>query len=177
MWRPDDDSTPLEPRGALPNTPCPRAGCPGTLVRRKGRNGPFLGCSEYPYCRETRAAIPSGLDEGSYQALLRLSEVRFRSFLRALSDESRGAVGCVATRLAQEALDGGATPKSLFLREAGRRCCYSLGVKRSSEEAFSIEFGCVAGPTCGDGGGWEVCFGPGPEYEVVSIAGGRTWIA
>lgn len=33
--------------------PCPRPGCGGTLRERKGRFGPFLGCSNYPACRHT----------------------------------------------------------------------------------------------------------------------------
>jgi chaperonin cofactor prefoldin len=32
---------------------CPKEGCSGTLVRRTGRYGPFLGCSRYPQCRYT----------------------------------------------------------------------------------------------------------------------------
>ena len=31
---------------------CPR--CGGELVRRKGRYGEFLGCSNYPRCRYTK---------------------------------------------------------------------------------------------------------------------------
>jgi hypothetical protein len=34
--------------------PCPRSGCNGRLVQRSGRYGPFLGCTNYPRCRETR---------------------------------------------------------------------------------------------------------------------------
>ena len=30
---------------------CPR--CGGQLVKRKGKYGPFLGCSHYPKCRYT----------------------------------------------------------------------------------------------------------------------------
>ena len=33
---------------------CPR--CPGRLIRRNGRFGPFYGCSNYPRCRYTRDA-------------------------------------------------------------------------------------------------------------------------
>lgn len=35
-----------------PSEPCPVKGCKGHLVSREGRHGPFLGCSEYPRCRE-----------------------------------------------------------------------------------------------------------------------------
>jgi ssDNA-binding Zn-finger/Zn-ribbon topoisomerase 1 len=34
--------------------PCPRPGCNGRLVKRNGRYGPFLGCSNYPRCRESQ---------------------------------------------------------------------------------------------------------------------------
>jgi restriction system protein len=34
------------------NTVCPK--CGGTLVERKGKRGPFLGCSRYPSCRYTK---------------------------------------------------------------------------------------------------------------------------
>lgn len=33
--------------------PCPQPGCGGTLRQRKGRYGPFLGCSNYPACQYT----------------------------------------------------------------------------------------------------------------------------
>jgi hypothetical protein len=33
------------------NGPCPV--CSGTMRRRNGRNGPFLGCSNYPNCKQT----------------------------------------------------------------------------------------------------------------------------
>ena len=31
---------------------CPK--CSGTLVERKGKNGRFIGCSNYPKCRFTK---------------------------------------------------------------------------------------------------------------------------
>ncbi|MFH1748526.1 MAG: AAA domain-containing protein [Planctomycetota bacterium] len=34
--------------------PCPRQGCNGQLVQRNGRYGPFLGCSNFPRCRQTQ---------------------------------------------------------------------------------------------------------------------------
>lgn len=39
--------------GTTTGTPCPEAGCGGTLRERNGRFGPFLGCSNYPACRYT----------------------------------------------------------------------------------------------------------------------------
>jgi ssDNA-binding Zn-finger/Zn-ribbon topoisomerase 1 len=33
--------------------PCPKPGCSGRLVERKGRFGRFLGCTRYPRCRYT----------------------------------------------------------------------------------------------------------------------------
>lgn len=34
--------------------PCPKDGCDGTLQRRKGKNGWFWACSQYPECKESR---------------------------------------------------------------------------------------------------------------------------
>jgi len=36
----------------MPSKPCP-SDCGGRLVRRNGRNGPFLGCTNYPRCKVT----------------------------------------------------------------------------------------------------------------------------
>jgi hypothetical protein len=33
--------------------PCPKPGCGGRLAERNGRNGRFLGCTNYPGCRYT----------------------------------------------------------------------------------------------------------------------------
>ena len=35
---------------------CPQNNCSGRLVRRSGKHGPFLGCSNFPECRFTRSA-------------------------------------------------------------------------------------------------------------------------
>lgn len=43
-------------RGAV--RPCPQPGCEGSLHQRKGRYGPFLGCSSYPQCRHTENLDP-----------------------------------------------------------------------------------------------------------------------
>lgn len=55
-----------QPRPNQPTTPdlfaqpaheaCPTRGCGGRLVRRTGKFGPFLGCSEFPTCRYSRRA-------------------------------------------------------------------------------------------------------------------------
>ena len=42
----------------LPAMRCPQEGCGGKLVQRTGRYGDFLGCSEFPRCRYSRA-LPS----------------------------------------------------------------------------------------------------------------------
>jgi hypothetical protein len=34
--------------------PCPRPNCNGQMVERRGRFGPFLGCSNFPKCRKTQ---------------------------------------------------------------------------------------------------------------------------
>jgi len=52
-----------ESSAATPDAPdwgnCPNCGLP--LVQRKGRRGPFLGCSQYPKCRYT-ASIPASTE-------------------------------------------------------------------------------------------------------------------
>ncbi|HEB93146.1 MAG TPA: DNA topoisomerase III [Gammaproteobacteria bacterium] len=53
---PDDNGKPGVRTAAAASgagAPCPACGKP--LVVRKGRNGPFLGCSGYPGCRHTQA--------------------------------------------------------------------------------------------------------------------------
>ena len=42
------------PRCADTGRPCPRPACNGRLVKRNGRFGPFLGCSNFPQCCETQ---------------------------------------------------------------------------------------------------------------------------
>jgi endonuclease YncB( thermonuclease family) len=39
----------------VPSAPtrCPRAGCDGNLVKRSGRFGPFVGCTNYPVCKHS----------------------------------------------------------------------------------------------------------------------------
>ena len=39
------------------NTLCPVDGCGGRMVERKGARGRFLGCSNFPRCRFSRAVI------------------------------------------------------------------------------------------------------------------------
>lgn len=38
-------------RNKAPKPPCPTENCSGHLIRKSGRFGEFLGCSEYPRCR------------------------------------------------------------------------------------------------------------------------------
>jgi micrococcal nuclease len=37
---------------------CPKQGCEGHLVRRNGRFGPFVGCSNFPKCNFSRSVAP-----------------------------------------------------------------------------------------------------------------------
>lgn len=45
----------LDP-GGLSNEPCPDC-LTGMLVKKKGKRGDFLGCTNYPYCRYTRNVL------------------------------------------------------------------------------------------------------------------------
>jgi DNA topoisomerase-1 len=63
--RPSAPASRRRPRGRRPapqptGQDCPRCGAP--LVRRSGKRGPFVGCSQYPTCRFTRNLGP---DEGT----------------------------------------------------------------------------------------------------------------
>jgi DNA topoisomerase-1 len=51
----------VEPRAQLPGVgdPCPECG-QGTLVERRGRFGPFVGCSRYPDCTYVKKQGPPG---------------------------------------------------------------------------------------------------------------------
>lgn len=40
------------------NTKCPKESCGGHLIRRNGKFGVFLGCSNFPSCRYSRAGSP-----------------------------------------------------------------------------------------------------------------------
>jgi DNA topoisomerase I len=52
----------------VPHAPCPKDG--EVMVLKKGRFGPFLACTRYPECRETRALVrgPGGKLEVEVQA-------------------------------------------------------------------------------------------------------------
>ena len=43
---------------ARAGSPCPEAGCEGSLTRRDGQYGPFLGCTRFPRCRHS-ADLPA----------------------------------------------------------------------------------------------------------------------
>lgn len=50
------DNNQLVPVKSISDYPCPRCGAP--MKRRKGANGIFAGCSNYPECRGTRPVEP-----------------------------------------------------------------------------------------------------------------------
>jgi DNA topoisomerase-1 len=43
--------------------PCPRPGCGGELVKRRGRTDTFYGCSRFPLCTHTARELPKGEQE------------------------------------------------------------------------------------------------------------------
>jgi micrococcal nuclease len=40
-----------------PKRPCPKEGCHGYLLRRNGKFGEFLGCSNFPQCKYSSSAV------------------------------------------------------------------------------------------------------------------------
>ena len=67
---------------------CDRAGCNGIYQRRKGRRGPFLGCSNYPKCRSTKDAPPLDTPYERRAAWMMLADLapdlkRWREFERS----------------------------------------------------------------------------------------------
>lgn len=52
-WENKRGTTPDGRTAPRPTKSCPRPGCGGRLIHRQGRHGSFLGCSNYPRCRQT----------------------------------------------------------------------------------------------------------------------------
>lgn len=62
IWAFEDNIHPWEfkkqkHRNKAPKSRCPTEGCRGYLLRKNGRFGEFLGCSEYPRCRYSCSAV------------------------------------------------------------------------------------------------------------------------
>jgi hypothetical protein len=74
----------------------------------------------------------------------------FVQFLRAVRDEDN----CLATQLANTALDEGESVEEMFF--TGERLGFELRVEQVGKRRLRVEFGCVAGPDAGDGGAWSV---------------------
>ena len=85
----------------------------------------------------------------------------------------RHSSGCLAVELMNERLDAGTAPAACFPK--GEAFGYELSVKERGPSRYWIAFGCVVGPTAGDGGEWEVAFDE--EGRVSEIIPGSRWIA
>jgi len=120
-------------------------------------------------------------EESAWHALEILEREDFVAFLRAI----RGTSGCIAVRLANEALDAGQTVDQLFF--TGEEYGFLLDVSKGTQyelargqepflreiETLEIKFGCLAGGLAGDGGQWVVAVTPDGTFDrVVSQEGG-----
>ena len=112
---------------------------------------------------------PSSRERAIRSARTKLNDARLISFLRAANS---GACGVRAIELACQALDEGLSLDELFYD--GDIYGYSLCIDVEGTDKYTIEFGCQAGPTAGDGGEWSVLFA---GDKVASITGGMTYIS
>lgn len=108
-------------------------------------------------------------EQNAAAARKRLDDARLIAFFRHVVEEAR----LTAVRLINESLDEGLTLDDIFYD--GEENGYTLDVERRSDLEFVIEFGCVAGPTAGDGGKWEVEYDQ--EGNVVRAEPGDMWVA
>ena len=102
------------------------------------------------------------------KARSRISDKQLTEFFRSIRNG-----GVLAARLINDQLDQGKSLDEIFYTGDGYG--YSLDVKRLSGSRFAISFGCQAGPTAGDGGGWDVEFDE--HGQVVAVDGGVLWVS
>lgn len=103
------------------------------------------------------------------EARKRLGDASLIAFLRHVGKEAH----VTAVRLINESIDAGQTLDDTFYD--GDDFGYTLDVERKSDLEFVIAFGCIAGPTAGDGAKWEVEFDK--DGNVISATPGDMWIA
>lgn len=96
----------------------------------------------------------------------KISDARLNAFLITARH-----CGVFAVELACEQLDDGESLDNLFY--TGEHHGYHLRVKPLGENRFMIEFSCIPGPLCGDGGEWHVMY---DGDMVASISSGRDFI-
>ncbi|MFT5290607.1 MAG: YD repeat-containing protein [Planctomycetota bacterium] len=117
----------------------------------------------------SNAAEMNSREQNVAEARKLLDDARLIAFLRHVGEE----VHFTAVRLINEHLDEERTLDDIFYN--GEKSVYTLAVDRKSGLEFVIAFGCLAGPTAGDGAKWEV------EYDeagnVVRAEPGEMWIA
>lgn len=111
-------------------------------------------------------------DDKTRRALEILTIERFEAFVRAA--EAQGNV--IAARQMGGQLDAGKSVESLFFPDpdSPQLGSYGLDVEVITENHFQVDLGFGAG-LVGDGGSWIITFGP--DGDVASLEGGRTWIA
>ena len=99
----------------------------------------------------------------------KIDDERLISFLHcAGKDSSSGAVEMIL-----DSLGSGKSLDEIFYD--GDTWGFTLDVDPIDDLRFSIEFGCAAGPTAGDGGSWEVEFDA--SGGVIRCEGKDMWIA
>ncbi len=86
------------------------------------------------------------------RSLKRIDPDRLVAFLRSMRHTNDPA--CL--ELANRALDEGQTIESLFF--TGQKYGFHLSVEPRTPLQFRVALSCVAGPTLGDGGTWDVVF-------------------
>lgn len=109
----------------------------------------------------------------------RLGDARLIAFIRAAheQDQEHGHE-ITALELACEHLDGGGSLDALFEPrpdthpEMKGHWGFHLTAKRGLDGAFTIAFGCQAGPLAGDGGEWRVRFEGNAVRELECLS---TW--
>ena len=107
-----------------------------------------------------------------------LGDKRVVAFLRAAAAGQRLAWGIRALHMAVNELDQGGTLRLLFWPWRGAPAegsGFFLKARRTGTDAYRIEFGCVAGPTAGDGGEWEVIFDAGHQVRRIDLV--SAWVS
>jgi hypothetical protein len=103
------------------------------------------------------------------RARMQLDDARLIAFLRHVGENAHiSAVGMIL-----ESIDEAQTLDDIFYD--GDDFGYTLDVERRSDLEFVIAFGCLAGPTAGDGAKWEVKYDE--ARNVLRAEPGDMWIA
>ena len=107
-----------------------------------------------------------------------MGDKRVVAFLRAAGAGQPKNWGITALRMANDHLDQYGTPRTLFWPWRGyptKGSGYFLQARRTGTDQFRIEFGCVAGPTAGDGGEWDVLFDARHRVKRIDLL--LTWVS